>query len=126
MSIVFCLMIRRPPRSTRTDTLFPYTTLFRSDAAVTAGVKHIVYVSSLGTRAAEEPEVWDSYYATEQALMRKAPAWSILRMGYYIKSFIDEAKQAFAHGALVGFVAEPVSFAETDDISDAGVGICGD
>src|SRR3546814_4327706 len=27
----FCfLMIRRPPRSTRTDTLFPYTTLFRS------------------------------------------------------------------------------------------------
>src|SRR3546814_20258082 len=27
---LFCLMIRRPPRSTRTDTLFPYTTLFRS------------------------------------------------------------------------------------------------
>src|SRR3546814_6533621 len=26
-------MIRRPPRSTRTDTLFPYTTLFRSNAA---------------------------------------------------------------------------------------------
>src|SRR3546814_9201577 len=26
----FCLMIRRPPRSTRTDTLFPDTTLFRS------------------------------------------------------------------------------------------------
>src|SRR3546814_19796045 len=28
-----CLMIRRPPRSTRTDTLFPYTTLFRSSGA---------------------------------------------------------------------------------------------
>src|SRR3546814_14082122 len=28
--IFFLLMIRRPPRSTRTDTLFPYTTLFRS------------------------------------------------------------------------------------------------
>src|SRR3546814_10482312 len=27
---IFLLMIRRPPRSTRTDTLFPYTTLFRS------------------------------------------------------------------------------------------------
>src|SRR3546814_18317509 len=26
----FCLISRRPPRSTRTDTLFPYTTLFRS------------------------------------------------------------------------------------------------
>src|SRR3546814_5745208 len=27
-------MIRRPPRSTRTDTLFPYTTLFRSDIPI--------------------------------------------------------------------------------------------
>src|SRR3546814_19229717 len=31
---VFFLMIRRPPRSTRTDTLFPYTTLFRSPQKV--------------------------------------------------------------------------------------------
>src|SRR3546814_10897387 len=30
-------MIRRPPRSTRTDTLFPYTTLFRSFLSVTGG-----------------------------------------------------------------------------------------
>src|SRR3546814_9544048 len=30
ISSFFFLMIRRPPRSTRTDTLFPYTTLFRS------------------------------------------------------------------------------------------------
>src|SRR3546814_3999543 len=30
-------MIRRPPRSTRTDTLFPYTTLFRSPPSVEAG-----------------------------------------------------------------------------------------
>src|SRR3546814_14700319 len=33
MTVFFFLMVRRPPRSTRTDTLFPYTTLFRSDAA---------------------------------------------------------------------------------------------
>src|SRR3546814_15872822 len=31
----FFLMIRRPPRSTRTDTLFPYTTLFRSYVGLT-------------------------------------------------------------------------------------------
>src|SRR3546814_13485381 len=35
-SCVFFLMIRRPPRSTRTDTLFPYTTLFRSAIASVA------------------------------------------------------------------------------------------
>src|SRR3546814_4537647 len=32
-------MIRRPPRSTRTDTLFPYTTLFRSDMCVSTSVR---------------------------------------------------------------------------------------
>src|SRR3546814_8147710 len=30
--VFFCLLLRRPPGSTRTDTLFPYTTLVRSDA----------------------------------------------------------------------------------------------
>src|SRR3546814_158958 len=30
VKIIYFLIIRRPPRSTRTDTLFPYTTLFRS------------------------------------------------------------------------------------------------
>src|SRR3546814_18867844 len=33
----FFLMIRRPPRSTLTDTLFPYTTLFRSAAVAVGG-----------------------------------------------------------------------------------------
>src|SRR3546814_19113666 len=33
----FFLMIRRPPRSTRTDTLFPYTTLFRSSTEAALG-----------------------------------------------------------------------------------------
>src|SRR3546814_7169583 len=37
MYCVFFLMIRRPPRSTRTNTLFPYTTLFR---AVVPGAVH--------------------------------------------------------------------------------------
>src|SRR3546814_17202857 len=34
LSCFFFLMRRRPPRSTRTDTLFPYTTLFRSSLGV--------------------------------------------------------------------------------------------
>src|SRR3546814_1785250 len=33
-------MIRRPPRSTRTDTLFPYTTLFRSEGAPAEAPSH--------------------------------------------------------------------------------------
>src|SRR3546814_20130022 len=38
MSVFFFLMIRRPPRSTRTDTLFPYTTLFRSSGGTSDSV----------------------------------------------------------------------------------------
>src|SRR3546814_17205975 len=34
LHMLFFLMIRRPPRSTRTDTLFPYTTLFRSGYSI--------------------------------------------------------------------------------------------
>src|SRR3546814_3750997 len=40
-SFVF-LMIRRPPRSTRTDTLFPYTTLFRSTARDRRDLPHLL------------------------------------------------------------------------------------
>src|SRR3546814_11108992 len=36
LAVLFFLMIRRPPRSTRTDTLFPYTPLFRSGARANA------------------------------------------------------------------------------------------
>src|SRR3546814_15106312 len=43
-SSFFFLMIRRPPRSTRTDTLFPYTTLFRSS------VRASIHRATRGTR----------------------------------------------------------------------------
>src|SRR3546814_12207731 len=42
----FFLMIRRPPRSTRTDTLFPYTTLFRSVPTVAAELAGVVASTS--------------------------------------------------------------------------------
>src|SRR3546814_16072281 len=38
LCVFFFLMIRRPPRSTRTDTLFPYTTLFRSHRTGSDGI----------------------------------------------------------------------------------------
>src|SRR3546814_19669294 len=45
---MFFLMIRRPPRSTRTDTLFPYTTLFRSKiSGVASQLQHWAWDDSL-------------------------------------------------------------------------------
>src|SRR3546814_2104179 len=47
--LFFFLMIRRPPRSTRTDTLFPYTTLFRSgDLIGVTGDTILIDVQNIG------------------------------------------------------------------------------
>src|SRR3546814_7166442 len=53
--VVFFLMIRRPPRSTRTDTLFPYTTLFRSHPG---GERHCPYriAVQMGTVCLHAPD----------------------------------------------------------------------
>src|SRR3546814_17544599 len=46
-TILFFLMIRRPPRSTRTDTRFPYTTLFRSTNPDEMGIGPVFAVPRL-------------------------------------------------------------------------------
>src|SRR3546814_20880686 len=56
---VFFLMIRRPPRSTRTDTLFPYTTLFRSQGV--AG--DMIVLLAILLSAAIAAGIWAGYPA---------------------------------------------------------------
>src|SRR3546814_6426428 len=70
-------MIRRPPRSTRTDTLFPYTTLFRSPitvatATLTEGVNlpfDLIFLTSLKRRS------WDQ--VAEQQVVTPLPTSEI-------------------------------------------------
>src|SRR3546814_7007740 len=50
---IFFLTIRRPPRSTRTDTLFPYTTLFRFYVLVTPAERLRIAVEDMPFRAVE-------------------------------------------------------------------------
>src|SRR3546814_1310899 len=81
MSVVF-LMIRRPPRSTRTDTLFPYTTLFRSEqipqVVPAAGVRVKLIAGQLGEvkGVIEQPATDRSEEHTSelQSLMRNSYA----------------------------------------------------
>src|SRR3546814_6335917 len=78
-------MIRRPPRSTRTDTLFPYTTLFRSQrrkglgmSVVPAGLLH--HLAAVRTRRyrtaahvcheVHQPERSEEHTSELQSLMR--------------------------------------------------------
>src|SRR3546814_2308470 len=58
-------MIRRPPRSTRTDTLFPYTTLFRSNDVVNAVA---MLAEATGGYAAAQQAVADGLTARTEDL----------------------------------------------------------
>src|SRR3546814_20241433 len=76
-------MIRRPPRSTRTDTLFPYTTLFRSEGqAVTLTLTDEIDASrgDIIAAASSPAEVADQFAAHllwlgEQPLLPGRPYW---------------------------------------------------
>ncbi len=93
------------------------------EAAAKAGVGHIVYVSSVGTSDAPEPDVRASYYQTEQALFASGAKWTVLRMAYYIESFADEVKRMVPMGMLTGLAETPVNFVSRDDLAAAAAGI---
>ncbi|MDB5454499.1 MAG: hypothetical protein JWP92_84 [Caulobacter sp.] len=96
------------------------------DAANQAGVKHVAFMSSSGVRARPEPDVWASYFAAEQHLMRTAASWSVLRMNYYVESFADEARRALDQGSLVGLGENKVAFVSRADLAAAAAGLLAD
>src|SRR3546814_3476100 len=75
MCFVF-LMIRRPPRSTRTDTLFPYTTLFRSPHAQVAEHQFAV-----GHLRAHEAVVEPGFMRSEE---HTSELQSLMRISYAV------------------------------------------
>src|SRR3546814_5656409 len=84
-------MIRRPPRSTRTDTLFPYTTLFRSFVAVVmrsisaiAALWSLYWTSAVASsfiismaRAASSA-LNDIFFPQEKQTVRSVHLWNLL------------------------------------------------
>src|SRR3546814_20227867 len=74
-------MIRRPPRSTRTDTRFPYTTLFRSHAGGAAGNQAMEDATrGLAERLAKQPD--------------DRAGWLLLVRAYKVMQKYDEALAA--------------------------------
>src|SRR3546814_3641978 len=57
-------MIRRPPRSTRTDTLFPYTTLFRSE--LIGRLKGRIAITCFSTNVARLRSIAEAAHANER------------------------------------------------------------
>ncbi len=93
------------------------------DAAVKAGVKHIVFMSAVGTRQEEEPARGASYWRGEQHLIATAPAWTILRMNFYAEAFVQLAQAALRQGVLAGLAENRAAFVARDDVAAAAAGI---
>src|SRR3546814_2040315 len=91
-------MIRRPPRSTRTDTLFPYTTLFRSDPRRTADVEpreggggtdqtaDLAVQRPREQKAADDGDRSEEHTSELQSLMRSSYAVFCLKKKKHIKN----------------------------------------
>jgi len=93
------------------------------DAAVRASVKHIVFMSTAGTRQEEEPALSASYWRGEQRLITTAPTWTILRMNFYAESFVQQAQASLGQGVLTGLAENRVAFVARDDVAAAAAGI---
>src|SRR3546814_15057345 len=79
----FFLMIRRPPRSTRTDTLFPYTTLFRSGFITLIALPLQIIFRSAPTSIAYLPGLFSGLIATTLVI---APFYIFPSFSSYIGS----------------------------------------
>src|SRR3546814_20654414 len=90
MFIIFFLIIRRPPRSTRTDTLFPYTTLFRSykrDPVRKVLIREILALA-MRSPSSLNTQPWNFYVVTGEPLERSeehtSELQSLMRISYAV------------------------------------------
>src|SRR3546814_19200748 len=77
----FFLSIRRPPRSTRTDTLFPYTTLFRSSTG--AGTAHHLIGEQFNTMAGTDL-LQVPYKGSSRSEEHTSELQSLMRISYAV------------------------------------------
>jgi NAD(P)H dehydrogenase (quinone) len=93
------------------------------DAALIAGVGHIVLMSDVGTRDEPEPHVGAASWVGEQHLIKSATSWTILRVNYFMESYAQEALLWQAIGRLAELGESRVGFVSRDDVAAAAAGI---
>src|SRR3546814_5756171 len=91
VSVLFFLRIRRPPRSTRTDTLFPYATLFRSMADLDGRAAHGAAFGGSGIdvgKVAEALGILGRFAIHRQGMLRSeehtSELQSLMRISYAV------------------------------------------
>jgi NAD(P)H dehydrogenase (quinone) len=92
-------------------------------AAVTAGVRHIIYVSSIGARPGPPDGILETHWATEQAVIASGLPWTLLRMNVYADSQIDGLRRAVASGVHAAADGAPFAYVVRDDLGAAAAAV---
>jgi NAD(P)H dehydrogenase (quinone) len=87
------------------------------------GVRHAIFVSSVGARPAASDDILNTHFETEQALIASGLAWTFLRMGPYADFLVDPMKAALASGAHASLAGAPSSPVVRDDLGAAAAGL---
>src|SRR3546814_14988783 len=85
--ILFFLMVRHPPRSTRTDTLFPHTTLFRSDDGAEGRIDPVA-----GKRNRQDFAIWRTSPPGENRQMEWDSPWGRGAPGWHLECSVMSKK----------------------------------
>jgi len=93
------------------------------EAAAGTGVQHLIYISTVSPRPDPNNSLFDSHFATEQALIASGVAWTILRMSVYTDALLDAAKRAAASGSYAAVPGAPAAYVVRDDLAAAAAGI---
>lgn len=97
--------------------------VYAIDAALSAGVEHIVLISDAGTREDCEPHIGAASWVGEQHLIKSAPRWTILRANYFMESFAQEVVLSAVAGRMAELGEGRVGFVSRDDVAAAAAGI---
>jgi NAD(P)H dehydrogenase (quinone) len=92
-------------------------------AAMTAGVGHIIYVSSIGARPGPSDGIMETHFSTEQALITSGATWTLLRMSIYAEMTLDGAKRALSSHAYAALPGAPAAYIVRDDLAAAAAGL---
>jgi len=87
------------------------------DAAIAAGVRHVVYVSSIGARPGPRDGILETHFFTEQALIASGVQWTFIRMNIYTDFQIAGVKRAIASGEYAAPDGAPYAYVVRDDLA---------
>ena len=92
-------------------------------AAVAAGVRHLIYISSVGARPGPPDGILETHWATEQAVIQSGLPWTLVRMNIYADFLDNNVKRAMATGVYAAPAGAPYAYVVRDDLAAAAAAV---